>query len=50
MGCDSQSAINLIDNPVYHERSKHIELKMHYIREQVSAGEVKFSYVSTAGS
>ena len=47
VGCDSQSAMNLIDNPVYHERSKHIQLKMHYIREQVSASEVEFSYVAT---
>ena len=47
IGCDSQSALNLIDNPVYHERSKHIGIKFHYVREQVLKGEVEFVYVPT---
>ena len=47
IGSDSQSALNLIDNPVYHERSKHIGIKVHYVREQVLKKEVEFIYVPT---
>jgi hypothetical protein len=47
IGSDSQSALNLIDNPVYHERSKHIGIRVHYVREQVLKKEVEFIYVPT---
>ena len=30
--CDSQSAIHLAKNPVYHARTKHIQLRYHFIR------------------
>ena len=33
--CDSQSAIHLIKNPTFHERSKHIDVKYHFIREVI---------------
>jgi hypothetical protein len=35
---DNTSAINLAKNPVAHGRSKHIEMRFHYLREQVSKG------------
>lgn len=38
--CDNKSAINLSKNPVMHDRSKHIELKYHYIREMVKQKQV----------
>lgn len=39
---DSQSAEDLATNPVYHKRSKHIEIKYHWVREHVDpAGEFK---------
>ena len=47
VGSDSESAINLVLNPVYHERSKHIGLKIHYVREQVLKGEVEFIHIPT---
>jgi hypothetical protein len=47
VGSDSQSALNLIGNPVYHEKSKHIGIRYHYVREQVSQKEVEFVYVPT---
>jgi len=42
--CDNTSAINLTKNPVHHSRTKHIEIKHHFIREKVSNGicEIKF--------
>jgi hypothetical protein len=47
IGSDSQSALNLIGNPVYHEKSKHIGIRFHYVREQVSQKLVEFVYVPT---
>jgi hypothetical protein len=32
---DNQSCVKLSENPVFHDRSKHIEIKYHYIRDMV---------------
>ena len=34
-------------NPVVHDKSKHIEIKYHYIRDMVQRGAVKLQYVAT---
>jgi hypothetical protein len=44
---DNQSAIQLIKNPVYHERSKHINTRFHYIRECVEDGKVAVEHIGT---
>ena len=33
--CDNQSSVKLLKNPVFHDKSKHIEIKYHYIRDMV---------------
>jgi hypothetical protein len=33
--CDNQSCVKLSENPVFHYKSKHIEIKYHYIRDMV---------------
>jgi hypothetical protein len=33
--CDNQSCIKMTENPVFHDRSKHIEIRYHYIRDMV---------------
>ena len=33
------------ENPVFHEKSRHIEIKYHYIRDMVQRGAVKLKYV-----
>jgi hypothetical protein len=45
--CDNQSCIKMTENPVFHDRSKHIEIRYHYIREMVQRGGLKLQYIST---
>jgi hypothetical protein len=33
--CDNQSCVKLSENPMFHDKSKHIEIKYHYIRDMV---------------
>jgi hypothetical protein len=47
MHCDNQGAIKLVHNPVFHERTKHIEVRYHFMREVVEDGIVKIVYLST---
>lgn len=44
---DSKSALELSKNPVYHERSKHIDTRYHYIRECIDDGVIEVSHVGT---
>ncbi|KAJ0623708.1 putative RNA-directed DNA polymerase [Helianthus annuus] len=43
--CDNVSAIYLSGNPVQHQRTKHIELDIHFVREQVQRGNVRILHV-----
>ena len=45
--CDNTSAINLTKNPVHHSRSKHIEIRHHFIRDHVQNGNINIEFVST---
>ncbi len=42
---ENQSAIKLSNNPIFHARTKHIEIHHHYIRKQVQNGAMKITYV-----
>jgi len=41
---DNVSAINLSKNPVSHGRSKHIEVKYHFLRDMVNKGRISVKY------
>ena len=45
--CDNMSAIAMSKNPVFHGRTKHIELRHHFIRDMVQNGEIQLEFVNT---
>jgi hypothetical protein len=45
--CDNQSCIKLLENPVFHDKSKHIEIRYHFIKDKALKGAVKLQYIPT---
>jgi len=46
--CDNAAAKLLVENPVYHRRTKHIDVKFHYTREQIKNGLVEVKHVESS--
>lgn len=44
---DNQGCIALADNPIHHKRTKHIDIRYHFVRERIESEEIKVSYVPT---
>ena len=45
--CDNTSAINLTKNHVMHSRTKHIEIRHHFLREHISNGTCEIKFIGT---
>jgi hypothetical protein len=45
--CDNTSAIALVENPVLHDRTKHIKRKMHFVRDAAIQGEIELKFCGT---
>ena len=45
--CDNKAAINIAHNPVHHDRTKHVEVDRHFIKEKLETGVICLVYIPT---
>jgi hypothetical protein len=45
--CDNESAIRLADNPVKHSRTKHIDIRHHFLRDRQQREDIDIYHIST---
>ena len=45
--CDNESTIKIADNPVQHSKTKHIQIRHHFLRDHVLKGDISIDHAST---
>jgi hypothetical protein len=45
--CDNESATRMVENPVEHSRTKHIDIGYHFLRDHSQLGDIVIDHVST---
>ena len=45
--CDNQSVVHLTNDPMFHERTKHIDIRYHFVCDVISEGNVLVKKIST---
>ena len=45
---DNQSAIAFVKNPILYDRSKHIDVKFHFLRDCIDGGQIVIEFVETS--
>ena len=45
--CDNVNAVYLSTNPIQHQRAKHVEINLHFVRDRVAIGDVRVLHVPT---
>jgi hypothetical protein len=45
--CDNINAVYLSTNPIQHQRTKHVEIDLHFVREKIAKGQVRVLHIPT---